>query len=313
LVCDNWTLDFGHWSLDHHAGTYCGFRGLSNRSTLLRPNGTGDVGRMGGKMFTNLIESSSHSSEFKRRGSFFLFTATTYLLLFAIAGVMSIYAYDARLEDQNSEIITMLNPLDFAEPAPAPDRPLTGPSRGSSSAPGFVRRDPTTSVNDPQIVPTTISATPGTNPPLPPGVPFKVGDHDADPGTIGPGRFGVGGVGGRPANVPLVIEVGTPPPLVVTKPAPKVISKGVINGQALSLPKPAYPPIARQLRIQGVVNVQVLINEAGNVISAKPISGNPALVTAAQSAAFAARFSPTLLGDQPVKVSGVITYNFVLQ
>ena len=264
-------------------------------------------------MFTNLIESSSHSSEFKRRGSFFLFTATTYLLLFAIAGVMSIYAYDARLEDQNTEIITMLNPVDFAEPAPAAVRPLAGPSRGSSNAPSFIRRNPTASVNDPQIVPTTTSATPGTNPPLPPGVPFKRGDHDADPGTAGPGRPGFGDIGDNP-RAPLLIDVGPPPKLEpIQKPAPKVISKGVINGQAVSLPKPPYPPIAKQLRIQGTVNVQVLINEAGNVVSAKALSGNPALVTAAQSAAFAARFSPTLLGDQPVKVSGVITYNFMLQ
>ena len=53
-------------------------------------------------MFTNLIESSSHAEDLKRRGSFFLFTTVTYFLLFAIAGLASIYAYDARLEDQNT-------------------------------------------------------------------------------------------------------------------------------------------------------------------------------------------------------------------
>ncbi len=46
-------------------------------------------------MFNNLIESSSHRSELKRRGSFFLFTTATYALLFVLAGVASIYAYDA--------------------------------------------------------------------------------------------------------------------------------------------------------------------------------------------------------------------------
>ena len=50
-------------------------------------------------MFNNLIESTSHAGEFKRRGSFVLFTTATYVLLFVIGGVMSIYAYDARLED----------------------------------------------------------------------------------------------------------------------------------------------------------------------------------------------------------------------
>jgi protein TonB len=71
--------------------------------------------------------------------------------------------------------------------------------------------------------------------------------------------------------------------------------------------------MAKQTGTQGAVNVQVLIDETGNVISAKAISGNPLLRTAAQQAAARARFSPTMLGDQAVKVSGVITYNFVLQ
>ncbi len=52
-------------------------------------------------MFNNLIESTSHTREFKRRGSFVLFTMATYVLLFIVAGVASIYAYDARLENQN--------------------------------------------------------------------------------------------------------------------------------------------------------------------------------------------------------------------
>ena len=52
----------------------------------------------------------------------------------------------------------------------------------------------------------------------------------------------------------------------------------MLNGEALSLPKPPYPPIAKQLRIQGAVNVQVVISETGKVISAKAVSGNAALV-----------------------------------
>jgi len=67
------------------------------------------------------------------------------------------------------------------------------------------------------------------------------------------------------------------------------------------------------MRIQGVISVQVLIDETGRVISAKAVSGSPFLTVEAQKAAYQARFSPTLIGDQPVKVSGVITYNFVLQ
>src|SRR5215204_5981391 len=55
-------------------------------------------------MFNNLIESTSHANEFKRRGSFLLFTTATYLVLFVITGVVSIYAYDAHLDRQNTEL-----------------------------------------------------------------------------------------------------------------------------------------------------------------------------------------------------------------
>jgi protein TonB len=70
--------------------------------------------------------------------------------------------------------------------------------------------------------------------------------------------------------------------------------------------------MAKRMRLQGSVSIQVLIDEQGRVISAKAVSGSPFLTIEAQKAAMRARFSPTRLGDQPVKVSGVITYNFVL-
>ena len=73
-------------------------------------------------MFNNLIESSSHAKEFKRRGSFLLFTTATYLVLFVIAGVASIYAYDAHLESQNTELEITFVPLREAEPEPQPAR-----------------------------------------------------------------------------------------------------------------------------------------------------------------------------------------------
>jgi protein TonB len=83
--------------------------------------------------------------------------------------------------------------------------------------------------------------------------------------------------------------------------------------KVLDLPKPAYPILAKQNRIQGPVNVQVLIDETGKVISAQAVKGSAMLTQAAVDAARRARFTPTKLGDQPVKVQGVIIYNFVLQ
>jgi TonB family protein len=90
------------------------------------------------------------------------------------------------------------------------------------------------------------------------------------------------------------------------------ISGGVLNGKALYLPPPEYPPIALQAKAAGMVTVQVLIDESGNVVSAHAVSGHPLLQAAAVNAALQAKFSPTLLMGEPVKVTGVITFNFVL-
>ena len=106
-----------------------------------------------------------------------------------------------------------------------------------------------------------------------------------------------------------------PPPPPAPKPTPKhvIVSGGVLNGRAISKPQPAYPPIAKAARASGVVTVQVLVDEEGRVISASAVSGHPLLQSAAVAAAREARFPPTLLSGQPVKVSGVLTYNFILQ
>jgi TonB family protein len=100
-------------------------------------------------------------------------------------------------------------------------------------------------------------------------------------------------------------------PVKVAKEAPKQISGGVLNGKATHLPKPVYPEAAKAVGATGAVNVQVLIDEEGYVATAAAVSGHPLLRAAAVEAAHSARFSPTTLNGQAVKVSGVITYNFV--
>lgn len=89
------------------------------------------------------------------------------------------------------------------------------------------------------------------------------------------------------------------------------ISGGVLNGKATSLPAPVYPAEARAARAAGAVNVQITIDEYGNVIGARAVSGHPLLQAAAVNAAQQARFSPTFLMGEAVKVSGVLVYNFV--
>ncbi|HEX5703373.1 MAG TPA: energy transducer TonB [Pyrinomonadaceae bacterium] len=89
------------------------------------------------------------------------------------------------------------------------------------------------------------------------------------------------------------------------------ITGGVLNGKALSLAKPAYPKAARKNRDEGPVRVRIVIDEFGKVISAEAIEGAESLREAAIEAAYKSVFTPTRLMGQPVKVSGVIVYNFV--
>jgi TonB family protein len=95
--------------------------------------------------------------------------------------------------------------------------------------------------------------------------------------------------------------------------SPAPISGGVLNRKATSMPAPEYPPIARQAHASGAVTVQVTIDEGGSVIFAKAVSGHPLLQAAAVSAARQAKFPPTRLSGQPVKVQGVLVYNFTSQ
>ena len=130
------------------------------------------------------------------------------------------------------------------------------------------------------------------------------------PSNIPPVRRGVTTVIGTAApeesNVEARNEPAPPGPL-------RPISGGVLNGKAIELPKPVYPPIARQTHASGTVVVQVVIDEKGNVISAHAVSGHPLLQSVCVDAARGARFSPTKLMGQPVKVTGVITYNFIAE
>ena len=87
-------------------------------------------------MFNYLIESSSHVREYKRRGSFLLFTAAVYGVLFVVTGVVAIYAYDARLEQQNLEMVTLISPQEIVPEQPAAvARATPNPPGASASRP----------------------------------------------------------------------------------------------------------------------------------------------------------------------------------
>lgn len=260
-------------------------------------------------MFNNLIESTSHVKEFKRRGSFVLLTTVTYGVLLAVAGVASVYAYDAHLDSQSTELeITFVPLLEAAQPAP-PQSTARQPSSNERAATHPERTQFYDSTSNPNNPPPLISTVAQPIPPAPPGAVLST--RNVDPDVVIGGRSGVpGGTNNTPP-----VDVGTPPPPPATptpKSPPKVLKiSTILNSKAVSLPRPNYPPMAKQIHLQGMVTVQVMIDETGKVISAKA-TGHPLLVPEAQKAAMQARFSPTIIGETPVKVSGVITYNFVM-
>ncbi|HEV2905274.1 MAG TPA: TonB family protein [Pyrinomonadaceae bacterium] len=89
------------------------------------------------------------------------------------------------------------------------------------------------------------------------------------------------------------------------------VESGELNDKAIDLPKPIYPGEARKAKVRGQVKVRVIVAETGKVLSADIVSGPKQLWMAAIEAARQARFNPTLIGGSAVKITGILTYDFV--
>jgi len=262
-------------------------------------------------MFDNLVESSSHKDDITRKGSFIGITFLIYGVLILTFFIAGIYWYDARLGDMELELTTLVAPVPVPQQQKEPDKPQEAkPQKVEQNV--DVRRELVADVAESRLSPKEISAKASDVPPVRRGVTTVLGSTDSSAQNALPSGPGTGNVVSAPAKLQINDE---PPPPEAPKPTPPraPISGGVLNGKAISLPKPAYPPIARAAHASGTVVVQVLIDENGSVVSAHAVSGHPLLQGAAVGAARQARFSPTKLSGQPVKVTGVIQYNFVAQ
>src|SRR4029453_11149224 len=87
---------------------------------------------------------------------------------------------------------------------------------------------------------------------------------------------------------------------------PNCFSGEALTARAISLPQPEYPAIARAARASGTVEVQVLVDEQGNVVSAHAVGGHLLLRGAAVSAARDENFILLVVNDKPVKFTGVL-------
>ena len=262
-------------------------------------------------MFDNLVESGSHKEDLSRKGSFLLATLAIYGVIGLVLIVGSILWIDASLDSQDLELTTLVAPVPVPQQEVQPEKQQEAkPQKVEQNV--DVRKELIADVSRTELVPKEVSAKASNIPPVRRGVTTVLGTADSNaaaPLAAGPGT-GTGVVAG-PTSVNIAEEPPPPPPKPTPPRAP--ISGGVLNGKAISLPKPAYPAIARSAHASGTVVVQVTIDENGRVISAAAVSGHPLLRGVAVAAARGARFSPTKLSGQPVKVTGVITYNFVAQ
>lgn len=102
-----------------------------------------------------------------------------------------------------------------------------------------------------------------------------------------------------------------PPPAPGSK--PRMVKGGILNGKAVSKPAAEYPEEAKAAGVEGTVTVQILVDEEGQVVTAEAVSGPELLRPAAEAAARQARLSPTRLSGEPVRVTGLLTYTFVLR
>ena len=261
-------------------------------------------------MFDNLVESGSHKQDLSRKGSFLLGTVAIYAVIgisLLVAGILYAPAY---LDAQDLELTTLVAPVPVPAQANEPEKQQEAKPQNKDQNVD-VRKELIADVSESRVAPKEISAKASDIPPVRRGVTTVLGNESSNaavPINAGPGTGT--GIGTGPTKVNIEGEPPPPPP----PPAPRApISGGVLNGKAISLPKPNYPPIARQAHASGTVVVQVTIDENGSVISAHAVSGHPLLQAVAVAAARGARFSPTKLSGQPVKVTGVITYNFVAQ
>lgn len=269
-------------------------------------------------MLDQMVESKDTGAENKRRSEFMLIVLVIAVTTVVGLWTRDLFAHDYGMGGDDLSLTTLVAPVPVADEEPPPEEQKKPEEQKQPDV--DVRRELIQNImSSPIKPPDTISTTRNLIKEMRTDRLTKLGTSDSDTGArIDPGVARVvdsGGTGGLSTGTGDSDAGGAgvppPPPPPEKKAPPKTVSGGVLNGKATSLPKPSYPAAARAMRASGSVSVQVLISENGSVISAHAVSGHPLLRAAAEGAARGARFSPTLLSGQPVKVSGVITYNFV--
>lgn len=126
-----------------------------------------------------------------------------------------------------------------------------------------------------------------------------------------PGGLPGGQVGGIIGGMPGVVAPVAPTTPAVERPKGPVRVGGTVKPPRLLFgPAPEYPILARQSRIQGIVVIDAIIDEHGNVIGEKIVSGHPLLVQAALKAVSQRKYEPTILDGEPTPVNLTVEITF---
>ena len=271
-------------------------------------------------MFDKLIESDSVQADFKGRSRYFLVSSVVVGILFLAAVVASLYAADIDIGTGEFDMARLLAPEVVDAPEPVVENEPASAAASAAETAELPRRNQNMQrvAESPADIPNSVSTVQNTSKARPDSGRFRI---DLGPETDGSGMRGPGtgfrpgggekatGLAAEIAGAAKPVEATEPPPARKSGPPP-IKSLGVINGRAINLQPPPYPPQALAVGVQGNVSVQVLIDEEGRVVSAKAINGHALLRPTAVNAAKRTRFIPTQLSLKPVKATGIIIYKF---
>ena len=274
-------------------------------------------------MLDQLVESNMNQKE--NRGGYLLTTFVLVVGLFFSAVLWSLFAKDLGIGNGSLDVSTLVAPI--IENAPVPARKQHKPEQSNQAKNSTISRQTNMPrIDENPIVPKQVSVVPNIQKSRPDGFFIEADKLETDGsssgnirGEIGDGGNNVGVQFNQSSPIENVKKIEPPPAFtkppveIMPKSKPIIKSDGVVNGKARFLPKPVYSAAAKAVKANGAVNVQVMIDEAGNVVSANAVDGHPLLRMEAEKAARNAKFNPTFLSKQPVKVSGVIVYKFLMQ
>jgi protein TonB len=203
-------------------------------------------------------------------------------------------------------ITVLIAPLlaEVQPPVPAPLHPLFAATNTVPIPPEVVAAVPSVRTRPaPSVVAPFTIAPERDEPSVAPGPPAP--DLPVGPGSFDPSLLG------SPTGISTVVPLPPPTP----PPAQKIVrvGPGIREPKRIAGAPPEYPKFAKDARVQGIVILETVINERGEVGRIKVLRSVPLLDNAAITAVQQWRYTPTLLNGVPVSVLMTITINFTLQ